>query len=166
MNNVIIDVSKLFDTLSKRVDELSKRVDSVEELDWKYWLPLVITLITVIVGWVQGYISKRKNRLAIIQESIEDARIRYSSISIQVGDGVISPIVAKAEDFALDELFRKYNNGCDKFFENKLPQKEFRKLHHKDIVDYMNKFPNKFNGDMSDYYSMKRYYKKYHQQIS
>lgn len=164
------------DALSKIVEQLSKRVDALEASGYRFWLPVGISILAVLVSLYASSQGKKQSlaaRLQGVKNNIDLAKAQLESLSME-----IAPLKAKKSPTAdekrelelklqvyesvLERVLNAYNDGCDRFFKKQVKQQDFMDLYHQDIRDYVEKLPDKFQPPLTRFDYIVRYYEEKH----
>ena len=179
----------LITQLSHRVDKLDEAIKASESLDFKFWLPVIISCIAIIVSIALAIYAKKSSakiqeenqkqmNLQAVKTSIAIAKNDVQSITI-----TLAPLKAKEKNHTLDadqteelnlkkavfettveQLLNSYEDGCDKFYKNQVNKQDFMDAFHMDIARYVQEFKESFQPPLTSYHQMLKYYQEKHQQ--
>lgn len=170
-------------TILQLVEQLSLRVSSIEADGYKFWLPIVISILAVLISLYSVYETnkqakkqiqqadeqKKSNTLQSIKANVDAAKSQIEFISMEIAPlkSIQAPTVEQKNeldiktqvfDTVTERLLNAYNDGCNKFFKGQVNAQDFIDLYHQDIADYVNAFPNKFTGPLTRFDGMIKYF--------
>jgi len=164
------------DLFLKITDELSNRIDNFEDVGYKFWIPLSISIGALMVSSLTVYLNRKQNKSATLQHiknNVDNAKNQIESVSMEMASvkAKKKPTADEKRELdiknqilnsAIEKLLNAYNDGCDKYFKKQVDQKDFIDLYHKDIALYVEKFPNKFSKPLTSFDAIVKYYESYH----
>ena len=160
---------------------LSLRVGELEGASYKFWLPVIISIVAIVVSALsiakaKSMSEKNMRQVALqgIKAGVDSAKSQIEVLSMQ-----IAPLKAKqsslgknqkeefqiqqqALDSAVERLLNAYNDGCQKFYKHQVDTQDFIDLYHQDIADFIRAFEDKFSGPLTRFDAMLRYYNEKH----
>lgn len=158
------------------IHQLSFRVEALEGKEYKFWIPVLISLAAVGVSLFTAHkarISSTENRKQVvlqgIKSNIDAAKAQVESTSMQLAPLKAKESPTKGEkdelmikeqvyDSVVERLLNAYNDGCQKFFKQQVVAQDFIDLYHQDIADYIRDFQEKFSSPLTRFDAMLRYY--------
>jgi hypothetical protein len=158
--------------------ELSKRIDALEGVGYKFWVPIVVSIVAVLVSAFSIHMNRNQSKISGLQAikgNINLAKAQIETLSME-----LAPLKAKKNqtadekrelelklqvyDSAIERLLNGYNDGCDRFFKGQDHKKHYMDIYHQDIRDYVEKIPDKFQGPLTRFDHMLKYYNDKHKQ--
>jgi len=171
--------------LTKRLDSIEILIN--KPLDYNYdKIAVIISLFSLAVSiWAILSASRSSDKsdnitvtnnletlLNTIKNNIDESKKHYESLSMEMAELKAknqktpeenSELILKQQilDSAFEKVLNAYEDGCEKFYNNKISKKDFSGKYHLDINDYITNFPNKFREPETRYTYMLKYYKEY-----
>lgn len=162
--------------LIKLIDQLSQRVHLLEGLSYRFWIPVVTSIIaSVISGFAifQNIKQSKTNNLQAVKSNID-----ISKYHLEVASMGIAPLKAKktltadekreleiknqVHESTLERLLNGYNSACQRFYKKQVIKQDFIDMYHEDIRTYIEAFPDKFSEPLTRFDMMLKYHKEYH----
>lgn len=173
------------------INQISLRVTALEGKEYKFWLPVGISILAVIASLYTAHKAKiasaenlrqaalnsaenlKQVTLQAVKSNIDTAKAQVESTAMQ-----LAPLKAKASltkdqkeeltikeqifDSVIERLLNAYNDACQKFYKSQVPSQDFVDLYHQDIADYIREFPDKFSGPLTRFDAMLQYFHEKH----
>lgn len=157
MNKIYIES---IESINNALYNLTCRVDSIENLDYKFWIPTVIALISIAYSIYQVWIQNKREILFNIENKIDDAQLQLANKVLELVDNLTTKdIKLKIIDVYIENLINKYDDGCRKYNQYKISRKEFKHKYHQSIIRIFNEYSDKFSNSTS-YINIINYYNK------
>jgi hypothetical protein len=162
------------------VRQLSFRVSALEGKEYKFWIPVAISVVAVAASFYAAYKGKlasaenlKQVTLQGIKSNVDAAKAQIEAMAMQ-----LAPLRARKSlsqdqkdelniksqvfDSVVERLLNAYNDGCQKFYKNQVAKQDFIDLYHQDIADYIREFEEKFSGPLTRFDAMLRYHNDRH----
>ena len=153
---------KAVDTINITLRNLTERVNNIENLDYKFWIPTSIALVSIGYSIYQVWFQNRRELFFNVENKIDDARIALTSKTIELLDSVSSnDVKLKILDVYIENLLNKYDDGCRKYKQYKISRKEFKHKYHSSIVKIFEENVDKFPPSTT-FINVLNYYNKEH----
>lgn len=153
---------KTIETINITLKNITDRVDNIENLDYKFWIPTLIALISVLYSIYQVCFQNKRELFFNIEDKIDKARLELTTQTIELLDcNKSNDVKKKILNVYLENLLNKYDDGCRKCNQNKISKKEFKHKYHKSIVKLVEENLDKFPSTTS-YINMLNYFNKEH----
>lgn len=137
------------------------------------WLPIIIAFVALLVSIIalwRNNVSSKDNALQNIKTNIDNAKSQYENLSMEssslyarknrtADENSELKLKKKITDSAFEKVLNAYEDGCSKYFKNKVDKKEFEEKYNMDIINYIKEFPNFFKEPETHYNSMLDYHK-------
>lgn len=121
----------------------------------------LLALFISVLTYIRNENVSKSSLLDLVLQNINSVKSEVESLSVQFSmNKKLNATQQKILDSAIERLFNMYDDGCSKFYLNKIPKREFREKFNKDISDYFNKFESYFREPKSPYSNMIRYYRE------
>lgn len=125
--------------------------------------------VSVITLW-RSNVSTKDNVLQNIKMNIDNAKSQYENLSMELtslsakenrtaDENKELELKKKITDSAFEKVLNAYEDGCSKYFRNKVNKKEFEEKYNMDIINYIKEFSDSFKEPQTHYNSMLNYYK-------
>jgi len=153
--------------------DLLNRMQALENAQNIEWITITISLVALTLSTLsfkKEQASVKDNMLSNIKVNIDNAKTQYETHAMEIAS-LISKNEKNDEEFrikqkicnsAFERVLNAYEDGCDAFYFSRVNKKHFMVKYHRDIIGYVEDFPDKFNGTLTHYGSILRYYKEYH----
>jgi len=157
-----------------------RRIENLEKTTFLSILSIIVSVFAVIVG-ILSYLKNssvtKDNALTNIKSNIDTAKSHYENLSMETAKLKVKIDKTEQEerelelkrticDSAFEKVLNAYEDGCDRFFKNKVDKKDFREKYHTDIVKYVEEFPKEFSEPLTSYNRILAYYKRNHKMIN
>lgn len=142
---------------------LTKRVDQIDSLDYKFWIPTVIAVISILSSAFLLFVQNRRSMFATIEQNIDKARLTLNekAITLTSSNNINTNMQKLIIDTYLEHLLNKYDGACEKFNKHKICRREFKQKYHNSIVQIVEQYKSEF-GAATAYNNILLYYKKQH----
>jgi hypothetical protein len=107
------------------------------------FMTLVLSFTSVIIAVVALFNAVLSNRIIIgqtevlVRERISSAKIRIDDLALHK-DEYNDEVFAKVFDSAVEELLNSYDGACQKYIDNKLDRKRFKKSYFTEVLRIFN----------------------------
>ncbi len=98
-----------------------------------------------------------------IRERITNARIRYEDFIINHQNDLNSELIKKAYESIKEEFLNAYEEACQKYLDNKVDKKRFKKSYHIEIKNIVGNgaFKEKYDTQSTPYNATVKVYKEW-----
>jgi hypothetical protein len=146
------------DSLRIAFNEIVKLKESNNETEIKFWIIAVISILVIIIPFIQTYFKNKNNKLDKIIDDIEKSKIELEEL---YSKDTIDSILLNAK---IERILSKYDDACFNFYKCKVPRQTFKTKLNAEIINMVNKYKNKHEGGLTAFQNSAKYYKQHFQQ--
>lgn len=151
-----------FDSINLAIKNLTSRIDNVENLDYKFWIPTIIAIGSILYSIYQIHIQNKRELYFNLEDKIDNSRLLLTDKSISIAnspDDIETKL--KLIDVYVEDLLNKYDGACRYYNRNKINKKEFEHKYNASIIKLVEQYKIKFDAT-TPYNNMLKYYKEKH----
>ncbi len=139
---------------------LTQRIDNVENLDIKFILPIVVSILIPLVNWiVVKYSYKKDKQSRILNELVNQYEIT-ENVFVETYDSKKSKTF---KNYLLEKVLNKIENACYEYNKGNVDKKDFNHTFKYKIESYYETFPEYYrteSTELSSYNDTIKYYNK------
>lgn len=135
---------------------LTKRIDDIQNIDYKFWFPIVVTILLAIINWIIVDYSYRKDKKRSILSNISQEYNAAESEFIKISKNETDKDII---NYHLEVVLNIIENMCYEYCKKNVVYADFNHRFKNKIIEYYRMFPE-YYGDISEYYSTIKYYEK------
>jgi cell division protein FtsL len=157
-------------------NDIIRRISNLEKMTVVSLVSICVSIVAVIVSvlsFLKNNSITKDNALTNIKSNIDNAKSHYENLcmetsALQSKQNLSTDKQRELElkmsicNSAFEKVLNAYDDGCVRFFNNKVNKKDFKEKYHQDVVKYVEEFPEHFEEPLTHYGSVLRYYKKNH----
>jgi len=152
------------------------RIGNLEKISFLSILSIIVSLFAVIVS-ILSYLKNnsvtKDNTLTNIKFNIDTSKSHYENLCMETAELQSKNNRTEQEekelelkkiicDSAFEKVLNAYEDGCNRYFKNKVNRNDFREKYHPDIVKFVEEFSEMFSEPLTSYNSILDYYRKNH----
>ena len=149
-------IIETIESLKNDIVILNTKVNTPFWKDYKFILPIIISLSALLLPPIIGRSRRREDRLNKLIETIELLKTELESI-IENKEASIS-----TKDRALNKLLTKYEESCSLYFKNKINGDDFKEKLNKEIIAIIISNKEMYESSISSYTFSAKYFKANH----
>jgi Zn-dependent M32 family carboxypeptidase len=158
------------------INDIIRRIGNLEKTTVLSILSIIISLIAgavSILSYLKNNSVTKDNALTNVKLNIDTSKSHYENLCMETANLHAKKSRTADEerelelrkticDSAFEKVLNAYEDGCDRFFKNKVNKRDFKEKYHPDIVKYVEEFPEMFSEPLTAYNEILDYYKKNH----
>lgn len=155
---------------------INKIISHLNKTNIVTWLPIIIAFFALLISAIsllKSSVSTKDNLLQNIKMNIDTAKMQYENLSMESASLAAKKnksadenreleLKRKILESALEKVLNAYEDGCSKYFKNKVNKKDFEEKYNMDIINYIKEFPGYFKEPETHYNSMLNYNKQHY----